>query len=194
MSWPKSSATTIRAIDTKNTKSATRRTCRGERKEAATRTATAGIRKRTWRCTKWNVERPSRSATGGLPAIVNTSPDTISGATAARIQRSIVHHQFASAERSARDTIVSPFSPVFSRRAKPRQARENDRRASQNPEIDRTTRKPAKEERLVPRAGSQVHRAQLPEPLLRAYRSSHRERNPQSFARNSRSPRRSDKP
>src|ERR1700730_3318932 len=103
----------IRVIDTKNTKSATRRTCRGDRNEVATRTTTEGIRKRTWRCTKWNVERPSRSATGGLPAIVNTSPDTISAATAARIQRSIVHHQFARADRSARDTIVAPLARFF---------------------------------------------------------------------------------
>src|ERR1019366_3919816 len=57
--------------------------------------------------------RPSRSATGGLPAIVNTNPSTINAPVAARIQRSIVHHQFARAERSARDTIMSSLASLL---------------------------------------------------------------------------------
>ncbi len=88
--------------------SAARLTWRGDRNETPRKIASAASRKKAWRLTKWKVERPSRSATGGPPAISSTTPETMSATSAPRMMRSIDHHQRPLRLGSARETIVAP--------------------------------------------------------------------------------------
>ena len=62
----------------------------------------AGKVKTIWRVAKWKLSRPMRSATAGLAAKDRTMPRPISDRKAARNQRSTVHHQVATGDRSTR--------------------------------------------------------------------------------------------
>ena len=107
------------------------------------RIAKAGMRNMTCRFTKWNVERPRRSATGGPPAMRKTRPARTRMASAASSDRSTVHHQSPNAERSARDTMALKLPSPVRCRARPGPARGSDFRELRNSDIDRRTRRPA---------------------------------------------------
>jgi muconolactone delta-isomerase len=104
-STPMKSTSTMATRDPASMTSASLRMLRGDRKETPSMAPTAGSMKTIWRSTKWNSDRPMRSATAGLAAKDNTMPSTIRLKKAARNQRSTVHHQLATGPLSTRLTI-----------------------------------------------------------------------------------------
>ena len=94
-------------------------------------------RNSTWRLTKWKVDRPSRSATGGPPAMQEArGPSTISAASAASSSRSTVHHQSPKrrAFRARHHGSSSPCASLDAGQA-PGRGRGSDRRAPRNSEL-----------------------------------------------------------
>ncbi len=126
-------------------------------------------RKSTWRLTKWNGSRPSRSATGGLAASDRTMPPSISAQRARpAVSRSTVHHQSANGVRSrASHEPHGATLPLSSSRLRgyvdsaPRHrarhaptSRGTRRRAPRNSRTGRTRRRPATAARPARPAGA----------------------------------------
>ncbi len=106
-SAPMTSVANSIARNTRNSTSERRLSARGDRNEVPISTNSAGIRKITWRFTKWNGSAmPRRAATGGLAASASTMPVTMSAASAPSSRRSTVHHHSPSTVRSAREIMV----------------------------------------------------------------------------------------
>ena len=187
----------IRAIDTTKTTSAVRRTCRGERKEAARSTASRGDRDREPddARSERSEGRAARRPAGCPPSSARVRAPS-APPTAASSQRSIVHHQLARAERSARDTIaVSSMPRLLAAEQRLDECHETDRRAFRNPEIDRKRRRPAKAARPVARARSPWHRARPAGTALSSVAADLiRKGLPDRCRERPRWPRRSDKP
>ena len=108
ISAPKNGVTATSRRLIRNTTSATRRICRGERNEVTSSTTTVGARNRMWRLTKWKASRLSRAATGGLAASDRMMPPSMRPNIAASTARSTVHHQSPKGVRTVRETMAAP--------------------------------------------------------------------------------------